>query len=72
MTLLVLLCFCWMHFQWCGFVYACALINVDQRVRNEDEDKNKNYLGSRDLLFHQVSAICLEISYIMIFSCVSF
>ncbi len=38
----VLLCFHYMHFQWCGFVYACALINVDQGVR--DEDKNKSYL----------------------------
>ncbi len=65
----VLLCFCWMHFQWCGFVYACALINVDQGVR--DEDKNKSYLYGRDILFHQVSTICQEISYIMIFSCVS-
>jgi len=27
---------------------------VDQQVRDEDEDKNKSYLGGMDLLFHQV------------------
>jgi hypothetical protein len=49
-ALIVLLCFHYMHFQWCGFVYACALIDVDQRVR--DEDKNKSYFGAMYLLFH--------------------
>ncbi len=63
----VLLCFCWMHFWWCGFVCAHALIDVDQGVG--DEDKKKSCSKGRNLLLQQVSAICWEINYIMVFSC---
>jgi len=34
------LCFCWMHFQWCDFVCAHALIDVDQGAGDEDKKKS--------------------------------
>ncbi len=38
----VSLCFCWMHFRWCDFVCAHALIDVDQGPGDEEEDKKKS------------------------------
>jgi hypothetical protein len=47
----VSLCFCWMHFWWCGFVCAHALIDVDQGAGNED--KKSSCSRGRDLLFNK-------------------
>jgi len=51
MALLVLLCFRWMHFQWCGFVYACALINVDQRLEMKMKIKIKTTWAAGTFFF---------------------
>jgi len=40
-----------MHFWWCGFVCAHALIDVDQGAG--DEDKKNSCSRGRDLLFNK-------------------
>ncbi len=39
MTLVLLLCFCWMHFWWCGVVCVATLMEESQGVEEEDKDE---------------------------------
>jgi hypothetical protein len=41
MMLVVLLCFCWVHFWWCVCVCANVLMDINQESKGEDEDKRR-------------------------------
>ncbi len=51
--LALLLCFCWMHFWWCGVVCAIALMEESQTVKRKIRMELYGVMGTR---FNTLSA----------------
>ncbi len=55
-TLVLLLCFCWMNFWWCGVVCDVALMEESQGVEKEDKDTRMELYGAMGRGFNTFSA----------------
>ncbi len=56
----MLLWFCWAHFLWCGCVCMNVLMDVNQGLGGDEEDKRKSYWVEWALLFFYKFLECVR------------